>query len=78
MILLMSPRKKDEFLSNDHNKSKLIEMMKKYFLNDGQTVYVSNADADTDIAKTALQVIIFSVFEKIRDMKTFIYERVSE
>ena len=56
MILLMSPRKKDELLSNDHNKSKLIEMMKKYFLNDGQTVYVSNADADTDIAKTALQV----------------------
>ena len=29
---------KDEFLSNEHKKSKLIEMMKKYFLIDGQTV----------------------------------------
>ena len=47
---------KEEFLSNEHNKSKLIEMMKKYFLNDGQTVHVSNADADTDIVKTALEV----------------------
>ena len=39
---------KDEFLSNEHNRSKiLIEMMKKHFLIDGQTVHVSNADADT-------------------------------
>ena len=45
---------KDEFLSNEH-KSKLIEM-KKYFLIVGQTVFVSNADADTEIVKIALKV----------------------
>ena len=47
---------KDEFLSNKHKKSKLIEMMKKYFLSDGLTVHVLNADADTDIVKTALEI----------------------
>ena len=47
---------KDEFLSNEHSKSKLIEMIEKYFLIDDQTVYVSNADLDTDIVKTALEV----------------------
>ena len=47
---------KDEFLSNEHNKSKLIEMMKKYFLSDGLTAHILNADADTGTVKTALEI----------------------
>ena len=53
-------------------------MMKKYFSIDGQRVHVSNADANTDIVQTALEVNHFSIFENIRDMKTFIYECMSE
>ena len=44
------------FLSNSSNKKQLISLMKHYLEKDGQTVFVSDGDADTLIVEHALQI----------------------
>ena len=52
--------KREDFLSNSSNKELLISKMTKSLVNDGQKVTRCESDADTDIAKVALKVVIFS------------------
>ena len=48
------PYSKQRFLSNNHNKSQLISLLKNAFQTDGQTVKVCRGDADAMIVKEAL------------------------
>ena len=47
-------------LSNSSIKELLISKMTEYLVNDGQNVTQCESDADTDIAKVTLKVVIFS------------------
>ena len=43
-------------MSNNKNKTRLIQMLSQMLVSDGQDVVNSLTDADTDIVKTALKV----------------------
>ena len=48
--------KREDFLSNNKNKTRLIQMLSQMLASDGQHVVNSPTDADTDIVKAALKV----------------------
>ena len=48
--------KRDDFLSNNNNKSLFISNLARVFQLDGQDVTLSEADADIDIVRVAMQV----------------------
>ena len=50
------PYSKEQFLSNIHNKSQLISLLKDFLSGDGQVVHIYKGDADTKIVSTALEV----------------------
>ena len=54
LFLFLVPYSKQRFLSNNHNKSQLISLLKNAFQTDGQTVKVCRGDADAMIVKEAL------------------------
>ena len=45
------------FLSNSNNKKQFIDLLRKYFVEDGLTVHQAVSDADTDIVKAALHYL---------------------
>ncbi|XP_066928663.1 uncharacterized protein [Clytia hemisphaerica] len=49
------PYSKERFLSNNHNKSQLIDLLKRSFQAEGHTVKVCRGDADALIVKDALE-----------------------
>ena len=51
------PYAKERFLSNNHNKSQLIGLLKNAFVADGHTVTVCKGDADAIIVKEALDSV---------------------
>ena len=50
--------KREEFLSNSKKKSNLIRQLAPLLKSDAQLVTMSTSDADTDIVKVALQVLL--------------------
>ena len=48
----------DQFLSNEKNKVQLIQLISRFLLNDNHTVTQCDADADTKIVSTALELAI--------------------
>ena len=48
--------KREDFLSNNKNKSLLISKLKPLLEKDNQNVTLSKTDADTDIVRVALEV----------------------
>ena len=52
--------RKDVFLSTINNKSRFIEMMRKYFLLDGLTV-TAIGDTNSDMVKCAVEVCLVNM-----------------
>ena len=50
------PCTQEQFLSNEKNKSQLIELISRYLRRDGYNVEVCDVDADTKIVYTVLEV----------------------
>ena len=49
--------KREDFLKNSKNKTELIKLLSAALILEGFDVTISDADADTDIVKRAVQVV---------------------
>ena len=54
--------KREDFLSNCTNKSRLIQMLTPLLVSDTQSIVNSKSDADTDIVKAALKVVYYCIY----------------
>ena len=53
--------KREDFLSNCTNKSRLIQMLSPMLVSDSQSIVNSKSGADTDIVKAALKLIYYCI-----------------
>ena len=54
--------KREDFLSNCTNKSRLIQMLTPLLVSDTQSIVNSKSDVDTDIVKAALKVVYYCIY----------------